>query len=79
MTLRFINESSQSDREHRRHLNRESNYFSDMTAQVSRNDEHCLTCTSGVRSCQLEAVGPTISSEEHFGILGESKIQDQVY
>ncbi|XP_058186430.1 protein CPR-5-like isoform X2 [Rhododendron vialii] len=73
MTLRLINESSQSDREHRRHLNRESNYFSDMTAQVSRNDEHCLTCTSGVRSCQPEAVGPTISSEEHFGILGETE------
>lgn len=73
MTLRLINESSQSDREHQRHLNRESNYFSDMTAQVSRNDEHCLTCTSGVRSCQPEAVGPTISSEEHFGILGETE------
>ncbi|KAI8536084.1 hypothetical protein RHMOL_Rhmol10G0228600 [Rhododendron molle] len=73
MTLRLINESSQSDREHQRHLNSESNYFSDMTAQVSRNDEHCLTCTSGVRSCQPEAVGPTISSEEHFGILGETE------
>ncbi|XP_058187156.1 protein CPR-5 isoform X2 [Rhododendron vialii] len=73
MTLRLINESSQSGREHQRHLNRESNYFSDLTAQVSRNDEHCLTCTSGVRSCQPETVGPTISSEEHFGILGETE------
>lgn len=73
MTLRLINESSQSDREHQRHLKRESNYFSDMTAQVSRNDGHCLTCSSGVRSCQPEEVERTISSMEHFGILGETE------
>lgn len=74
MTLRSVDESSQSNREHQRRLNSQNNYFSDITAPVSHDDnEHCFTVNSGVRSCQSETVGPTISSEEHFGILEETE------
>ncbi|XP_059624367.1 protein CPR-5 [Cornus florida] len=73
MTLRLINESSQSEGgELLRHLRKE-NYCSHVSPPMSLNTEGDSACNSGVKDCQSEAVPHAISTQEGCGTLEETE------